>query len=459
MESTLKLRRALTSLAVLGALAHPLPVAAQSGALTQLPRPAACTQENGDGIDCADGVGLDGALDVAISPDGRNVYVPALWSGALTVFSRNVATGTLTQLAEPDGCFAATGDGVACTPAPGVASAASAVVSPDGKYVYVGGMSGLAVFARNTSTGRLTQLPGADGCLLRFGGGPTGCTDIAGPVDPQSLLVSPDGKHLYAAGLNGDAVAIFARDRTTGVLTQLPAPAGCLAEDGDGVTCTDAVGLDGAAGIAVSRNGKQVYVASLDSSAIAVFARDRTTGALTQFPAPAGCLAENGDGVTCTAALGLDGARDVAISRTGRQVYVASGNGDAIAIFARNAATGVLTQLPAPDGCLAATGDGIACTHVSMNGPAAIALTNNGRHAYVAAVSSGVHVFARDKKTGALSPLPAPLGCVSSIGDGVTCTPAIGLSGPFAVAMPASGKHVYVAAFSGDAVAAFAREK
>lgn len=462
MESTKQSRRktVLTAVSALGLLlSQPLPGAAQSGAVTQLPRPLGCTAEDGDGINCADGVGLEGASDVAISPDGRSIYVPGFHSDSLAVFSRNVATGALTQLPGPDGCFANGGDGVTCTPAPGLLGATSVAVSPDGKHVYAGSLSGLAVFARDTTTGQLTQLPGPDGCLLQFGGAVTGCTDIVGPIDPAQVVVSRDGKHVYVSGFNGDAIAIFSRNRTTGVLTQLPAPAGCLAENGDGVACTDAVGLDGPDGIALSRNGKQVYVAAGDSKTIAVFARDRTTGALTQFPAPNGCLAEDGDGVTCTAAVGLDGARGIAISRTGRQLYVASGVGDAIAIFARNAATGVLTQLPAPHGCLAAFGDGVTCTQVLMNGPTSIALTENGRHAYVTAVSSSVVAFARDKKTGALSQLPAPAGCVSVFGDGVSCTNAVGMSGPMAIAMPTSGKHVYVAAYSGNGVTAFLREK
>ena len=118
------------------------------------------------------------------------------------------------------------------------------------------------------------------------------------------------------------AATMAAVDRYTGVLTQLPAPAGCIAEDGDGVTCTDAVGLDGADSLAISRNGKQVYVTGRDSDAVAVFERDRTTGALTQFPAPMGCIANDGDGVTCTDAVALDGPGSIAID--GNHVYVAT---------------------------------------------------------------------------------------------------------------------------------------
>src|SRR5262249_13415439 len=159
--------------------------------------------------------------------------------------------------------------------------------------------SGIAVFARDRSTGRLTQLETAG---------------IVGLSGPTSLVASPDGSSLYAAALNADAIAVFAVDKTTGALTQLPAPAGCIAESGDGMQCTDVMAIEGPRGMAVSRDGKQLYVTGSDGDTLAVFARDRTTGALSQLPAPAGCFAENGDGVTCTDAVGLDGARGVAIS-------------------------------------------------------------------------------------------------------------------------------------------------
>ena len=48
------------------------------------------------------------------------------------------------------------------------------------------------------------------------------------------------------------------------------------------------------------------------------------------------------------------GSRAIAISPDGRDVYVASGGSDAIAVFARNPATGALTQLSGKRGCVAA---------------------------------------------------------------------------------------------------------
>jgi 6-phosphogluconolactonase (cycloisomerase 2 family) len=454
-QSTTQLRRAcrsqrriLTALAVVClSFGHVRPSAAEPGFLEQLPPPRACTLDDSDGILCADGVGLLGASDVALSPDGRNAYVPGLFSDSITTFARNPSTGALIQLAAPDGCLAEGGDGVECAPAVGLGGASDAAVSRDGRFVYVASMSsGIARFARDRSTGRLTQLDGAG---------------IVGFSGPTSLVLSPDGSSLYAAALNANAIAIFAVDKTSGELAQLPAPAGCIAENGNGIQCTDVTALQGPRGMAVSRDGKQVYVASSDGDTLAVFARDRTTGGLSQLPAPAGCFAENGDGVTCTDAVGLNGARAVAISKTGRQVYVASQLANTIAIFARNARTGTLSQFPAPGGCVRHNGDGIECTAaVAMMGPTAIALSKDGKHAYVTAVSSdAVVIFARDKTTGALTQPAAPDGCVSATGSGGSCEVGLGLDLVNGIAMPENGKNVYVTSSGGDSIAAFAREK
>jgi 6-phosphogluconolactonase (cycloisomerase 2 family) len=58
---------------------------------------------------------------------------------------------------------------------------------------------------------------------------------IAGP---QSLAITNDGRTLYAAGsapggsLGTGSLAVFARDRGSGALTQLDGTSGCLSEDG-----------------------------------------------------------------------------------------------------------------------------------------------------------------------------------------------------------------------------------
>src|SRR3954465_12782804 len=64
---------------------------------------------------------------------------------------------------------------------------------------------------------------------------------------------------------------------TTGKLMQRPGTEGCVSDNGTGGTCIDGNSLVGAASLAVSPDGKYVYLASFDSSAVATFARDTST--------------------------------------------------------------------------------------------------------------------------------------------------------------------------------------
>jgi hypothetical protein len=72
---------------------------AQPGALTQPAGLADCVSQTGG--TCAQGHGLGDTTAVAVSPDGRNVYVVSKGTQALAAFSRDAGSGALTEL----GCF------------------------------------------------------------------------------------------------------------------------------------------------------------------------------------------------------------------------------------------------------------------------------------------------------------------------------------------------------------------
>jgi sugar lactone lactonase YvrE len=130
-----------------------------------------------------------------------------------------------------------------------------------------------AVAAGEGPAGSLTQLGGLDACVAETGAGGD-CTDGVGLVGSHGVAVSPDGKHVYVASSAGNSVAAFAADRSTGALTQLPGLAACVSEDGSGGHCRDGVALAGARSVAVSPDGKHLYVASFQPGAFAAFARD-----------------------------------------------------------------------------------------------------------------------------------------------------------------------------------------
>ncbi len=143
------------------------------------------------------------------------------------------------------------------------------------------------------------------------------------------LAISADGEHLYATGATDDALAVFSRDAATGVLTAVEV----LRESDEGVD-----GLDGATAVAVSPDGQNVYVASLDDDALAVFSRDAETGSLTYL-----MRLKNGFGELDLGT--IDDPVAVAVTPDGAQVLVAGALSDTVAVFTRDAATGAVALL------------------------------------------------------------------------------------------------------------------
>ena len=156
-------------------------------------------------------------------------------------------------------------------------TAESVAVSPDGRSVYVSTISrdvggALSILARDRGTGALRRLRGRAGCIADK---IEGCAHGRGMAYfLRSVSVSPDGRGVYVSSFADGAVAIFTRTRRTGALSQLRARAGCASADSD-QGCEPGRGLAGAESVTVSRDGRSVYVASSVSEAVTVFARER----------------------------------------------------------------------------------------------------------------------------------------------------------------------------------------
>ena len=251
----------------------------------------------------------------------------------------------------------------------GLKGAHSVTVSPDGKHVYAAGNAddAVAVFSRDPTTGALTLVE-----VHKDGEG-----GVEGLDGSHSVTVSPDGKHLYAAGAGDSAVVVFSRDSTTGALT-------FVEFQKDGAAGVD--GLRGSHSVTVSPDGKHLYVAGDGDDAVAAFSRDSTTGALTFLE-----FQSNGSGGVD----GLDGIRFVTVSPDGKHLYSASVFDDAVAVFSRNSTTGVLTFVEFHKDEVGGV-DG-------LDGAFSVTVSPDGNHLYAAGVfDDAVAVFSRNSTTGAL---------------------------------------------------------
>jgi 6-phosphogluconolactonase (cycloisomerase 2 family) len=280
--------------------------------------------------------GLDGVRDVVVSPSGDFVYAASATDDAAVAFART-ASGQLTFVnAETDGVGGANGlDG-----------AFAIAISPDGKNVYVASDvdDAVAIFGVVARTGELSP-----GGFLQDGVG-----GVNGLAIAQSVVVSPDGKHVYVGGRGDDAIAVFSRDPFLGTLQFQTAVTGS--------------GLDGVTDVALSPDGKFLYATGFDDDALVRFTRNPTTGALTN-PSVTSHAAGVEDG--------LDGPRSVEISRDGRRLFVTGDVGSVIALYRRDPDNGVLKRVQAEvDGDR--SGDALA-------GVRATAVSRDGRHLYAAA--------------------------------------------------------------------------
>lgn len=177
--------------------------------------------------------GLDNAIDVAVSPDGANVYAVGSEDEKVSIFARDGGTGALTFL---DWVF--------------VDSPRRVSISPDGDHVYVtADFPTLRAFVRDPGTGLLTAgpvVPGVPSGSILFG-------------DSTDVAVSPDGQHVAVAAEGG--IAAFARDAGSGALT-------LLGKMQDGV---EDVGFDCPRGFSWSPGNEHFYVGGSCSNSLAQF--------------------------------------------------------------------------------------------------------------------------------------------------------------------------------------------
>jgi DNA-binding beta-propeller fold protein YncE len=185
------------------------------GALTQLPGEEGCIGEAI--IGCTHGSHaehIQGTEDLAVSPDGNNVYGTSTATHSVVELKRT-ATGALEQLASPNECVTTEKSLSGCTEVKEIESPVGVAVSPDGSNVYVSSRatnrSAVAAFARG-GEGELTQLVSYP-CVTEAASGcePATSNERVGLKYARRLTVSPDGTNVYVASQSSHAIAAFAR--------------------------------------------------------------------------------------------------------------------------------------------------------------------------------------------------------------------------------------------------------
>jgi DNA-binding beta-propeller fold protein YncE len=433
----------------------------KAGTLTQLAGQHGCMVDRSAKTGgCAVARALDGpgpfmgSRAIAVSPDGKHVYVASSGSDAIAIFTRNRKSGVLTQAKKTAGCIAAKGAG-GCTVAIGLDEPNSVAISPNGRSVYATSRAGnsITAFARNPTTGALRQLPPPlAGCIS---GAPLpGCASGLALLAPDVVVVSPDGSNVYVGSFFGNAVAAFTRNPSNGALAQLSGNAACIAEETAG--CATGMALKSVEGLAISADGATVYAATALSNAVVTLSRNPSTGALAQASDGSGCIVDSAL-TGCTVGRELSGANAVAVSPDDDDVYATSLFASSVTSFSRTASSGLLTQKEGTAGCLIYLRSAGCSFGRALLAPEGLAVSPDGRNVYGAAFKTGAIAVLDRGKSGAVAQKPGTAGCLARSLPG--CTAARALKGVSSIALSPDGLYLYSTSFESDAVDVFRRNR
>ncbi len=251
-----------------------------------------CVAVNGYDGSCANGVAMKGAGALTLGPEGSQIYAVAPGSGAIDTF-----TAGSSGLAQ-SGCLMVSPPPGLCTSSRFLQAPSQMAISPNGKMAYVADRDSLGgridLLARNVVNGQLSDvgcvdyLPvpvkpepesGEEGEEHGEGQGeehgqenkeeeapkepPNPCTQVPGLEGVQALATSADGSELYAFG--STSAVSFSIDPSTGALTEL-----ACGSDSD-TRCAALPDLTGMQAAAVSADGRNVYVVTVNSKAVLAF--------------------------------------------------------------------------------------------------------------------------------------------------------------------------------------------
>jgi DNA-binding beta-propeller fold protein YncE len=430
--------------------------AAAPGGLSALPNPLGCLRAGTAGCGALhDGAGAYGFV---LSPDGKNAYATAWYDSSVTAYDRDPNTGALTQKAGQGGCIHNGAATATCGAGHFLGSPLGIAINKAGTHVYVAAASANAVliFDRDPSTGVLTQKPDDLGCIAT---GNAQCRAGRAITSSYEVALSPDDQYLYVTSNGGSSVTAM-HVESDGTLNQVNDAAGkfgCVVDSGaaNPSGCLTRDGLGGAWGLAISPDGNNVYVGGFSDATLITLNRDPANGRLTAPTATGSCFDRDAGTASCTTLPELGGTWDLLASPDGKRVYFPTDSGQKVVVFDR-AGSGLLTRHPGATGCVSAA-VAANCAVGRLVDPRGVGLSPDGAHLYV---TSGTGRLTEQTVTadGGIAPRLDTAGCFANPAA-AGCQTATGpLTGASAPTVSADGRFVYVGAAEAQSVAVFKRD-
>ncbi len=322
--------------------------------------------------------GLQKAMSITMSPDGRHVYVASFEDNSVSYFTRDVNDGKLTLVQtliddEKDG----SGNIV-----DGLLGATSVKVSHDGEIVFVtaGVENSLAVFKRNPHSGWLTFSEAlTDGKL------DSANQLVSGLKQAAEVVQSHDNKSVYVTGLLSNAVAVFNIDPDTKqLLFQQVVQQGGVDDENNVVS-----ELGGPISIDITTDDKYVYVASMFSDALLGFKRNNVTGKLTLIQTLKNGLDDGAGNIIS----GLTGPSAVTLSSDNQFVYAIGQQDNSLVVFKRDINSGKLLFVQAlENGSLDKKNNLIT----NMQNAQSVTTSSDSLHVYVSSNDFAMVTFERE---------------------------------------------------------------
>ncbi len=338
---------------------------------------------------------LQGPIDLVMSKNGEYMYAASFSSDAIVVFSHNAGELNFVQSLV---------NGVTINDATitGLGNVSSLSLSTDEKFLYATGFkdNAVSVFERNSTNGTLNYLTTYTNDI----------EEVEGLAGALAVLALTD--YVYVAGAIDDAITIFKRDLTTGLLTYQEA-----------IRFADSQRLDGINSLTVTADGSYIFTTSANGNKLSVFKREE------------GKLNFRNDNMPATN------------GTVGYGEYVYSLGANSLSVLKFFPETGVFSLIETFEDDSVSTEsinkkvDGLADT-------SDLTISPNGLYLYVTARSdNSITIFKRDLATGRLTFLDVRKDGVNGL-DGLSSARSV-------ITSPNIGDYVYVAGFSDNSVTTF----